>query len=161
MSSPLRVNMIIFLETDIQAALEFYLKLGLVEVFNIPNRWVELQLGDVKIGLCPTSSPVQTIRSTGVVFEIDDVKAFYEKHKTEFDFLGEPKEALHGIMVSIKDPGGNIIDLYQPTPERIKEVLSQDISELKGQGCNDRKSQFCCKDDDSNDECCKPKKGCC
>jgi len=150
MPAPIRLSMVIFLQPDIEKALAFYTKLGLIKIFHLPNRWAELRIGDFKVGLCPTSTPVQTVRSTGVVFEIDDVMAFYERHKTEFTFLAEPKHALHGIMVSIQDPGGNLIDLYQPTPERLKMAVEE--------------GQSCCSDDQA--ACCKPekapaKKGCC
>jgi len=35
-------------------------------------------------------------------------------------------------MVSIKDPNGNIIDLYQPTPKKLRKF----IKEVKEKGVN-------------------------
>ena len=119
-----KVGMIILLEHDVDAAVTFYKKIGLKQIFHIKESWAEFAVGDVKIGLCPTSQEVHD-RITGLVLEVDDVRAFYEKYKDEILFTSKPIEKVHGIMASIKDPGGNIIDLYQPTPEKVQKLVKQ------------------------------------
>lgn len=119
-----KVGMIILLEHDVDAAVEFYKKLGLKQIFHIKESWAEFALGDVKIGLCPTRQEPHD-RITGLVLEVDDVRAFYEKYKNEIQFKAEPVEKVHGLMASIQDPGGNIIDLYQPTPQKVQDLVKE------------------------------------
>lgn len=119
-----KVGMIILLEPDVDAAVSFYKKLGLKQIFHIKESWAEFALGEVKIGLCPTSQEVRD-RITGIVLEVDDVRAFYEQYKNEIPFKSAPIEKVHGIMASIQDPGGNIIDLYQPTPEKVQKMVKE------------------------------------
>ena len=120
-----KVGMLILIEPDLNAASLFYERLGLSKQFELEGRWIEFLIGDVKLGLCATSQP-PVDHHTGMVLEVDDLKLFYEKMKDEIDFAREPMEATHGIMATIKDPGGNLIDLYQPTPEKVKEALSKE-----------------------------------
>lgn len=115
-----KVGMIILMERDLDAAVSFYLRLGLDLKFRMKEKWAEFDIDGVKLGLCPTAQDMQGRRS-GFVLEIADVRQAYEELKSELTFLGEPVEALHGIMVSIQDPGGNVFDLYQPTPEKVYE----------------------------------------
>lgn len=125
-----KVAMIILMQQDVAKAVVFYQNLGLKLLFHLRDKWAEFELGGVKIGLCPTSAPIID-RRVGAVLEVADVQAFYEHHKESGIFLGEPTQALHGSMVSFKDPGGNILDLYQPTPERVKELVKR----VADQGC--------------------------
>lgn len=137
-----KVSMIIFMERDLAAAVEFYKKLGFKLKFHIKDKWAEFELDGIKFGLCPTSEEEGLIR-TGIVLEVDDVKSIFQSNKDWIEFFGEPHEAVHGIMVSFKDPSGNVIDLYQPTPEKVKEILKKAAQE---QG--------------EDDDCCG-KGGCC
>lgn len=140
MQAAKRLSMVILMQKDLDAAVSFYQELGCNLVFRLKDKWAELALNGIQIGLCPSTEDQEDHR-TGLVFEIEDLMAFYKERKDEFCFLRDPLEKIHGIMVSLKDPSGNIIDLYQPTPERIKEVASQAVAE--------------------NDSCCSSKKGCC
>ncbi len=133
-----KLGMIILLEHDLDAAVEFYKRIGLKIIFHIKESWAEFAIGQVKLGLCPTSQKPGE-RVTGIVLELEDVKNFYETYKDSVPFKSEPQEKVHGIMVSMQDPGGNIIDLYQPTPERVqelvKEVVDREQKECKS-ACN-------------------------
>jgi len=119
-----KVGMIILMERDLDAAVSFYLRLGLSLKFRMKEKWAEFDINGVKLGLCPTSQDMQGRRS-GIVLDVTDVRSIYEELKGEVTFIGEPVDALHGIMVSIQDPGGNILDLYQPTPEKVIELAKQ------------------------------------
>lgn len=149
-----RLAMAIMFEPDLEAAVEFYKKLGLKPAFHLKGRWAELMAGTVQIGLCPTDAQLPD-RRTGLVFEVDNVQGLYNVFKDEITFVNEPTEALHGIMASIKDPGGNIIDLYQPTPEKVQA------------NAQNADAASCCKGESADDACCKEqeepasKKGCC
>lgn len=132
-----KVGMIIFMERDLAKAVEFYKDLGFKLKFHLKDKWAEFELENVKIGLCPTSEDLGLVR-TGIVLEINDLKAFVEARKGSIEFFGEPHEAVHGIMISFKDPSGNVLDLYQPTPEKVKELMRKTAQE------------------EGNDSCCKP-----
>ena len=70
-----KVAMIIVMENDLQAAVDFYKKLGLKLIFHVPGRWAEFKISHLQIGLCPTDEKVQYNR-TGIVFEVEDSAAF-------------------------------------------------------------------------------------
>ena len=119
----IKVGMLILMENDLEKAIEFYQKLGFPLVFHLKEKWAELGIGDIKLGLAPTDQQLPD-RHTGIILEIDDVKKAYDELSQKgVTFIREPHEAVHGIMTSIKDPGGNIMDLYQPTPEKVHEVI--------------------------------------
>lgn len=119
----IKVGMLILMENDLEKAIEFYQKLGFPLVFHLKEKWAEMSIGDVKLGLAPTEQQLPD-RHTGIILEIADVKkAYTELAEKGVTFIREPFEAVHGIMTSVKDPGGNIMDLYQPTPEKVNEVI--------------------------------------
>ena len=136
-----KLGMVILLEHDLEAAVEFYTKIGLKPIFHIKESWAEFAIGPVKLGLCPTSQK-PTDRITGLVLEVEDVRKFYETFKNDVPFKSEPQEKVHGIMVSMQDPGGNIVDLYQPTPERVQELVKDVVDREKKEGA------VCCGRDD-------------
>ncbi len=123
-----KMHMVILMQSDLTAAIEFYKQLGVNLIFHIKGKWAEMKLGEVKIGLCPTDHMMDGHR-TGIVLQVADVQEVYDEHKDRISFLTEPKEAVHGIMVSFKDPGGNILDLYQPTPEKVVELVKKTAKE--------------------------------
>lgn len=128
-----KLGMVILLEHDLDAAVEFYTKIGIKPVFHIKESWAEFAIESVKLGLCPTSQK-PTDRITGIVLEVDDVRKFYEQFKDEIPFKSEPQAKVHGIMVSMQDPGGNILDLYQPTPERVQKLVKDVVDREKKEG---------------------------
>lgn len=154
-----KLAMMIVMENDLQVAVEFYQKLGLELVFHVPHRWAEFKINDLQIGLCPTDEKVQLNR-TGIVFEVEDLNTFYQERKDTITFLDKPSEAAHGIMASIQDPSGNILDLYQPTPEKIKELsekLKKEDECCGPKGCSPEQmpdEQGCCSDEQNSEQCC-------
>ena len=152
MTSPVKnVHMLILLENDMPKAIEFYKKLGLQLQFHLENQWAEFMLGDVKIGLCPYSEPLPDRRS-GIVLEVGDVKKLYNEFKDSLTFVGEPVEKVHGIMLGIKDPGGNIIDLYEPTPEKVRDMVEKIKKEENDDCCGGTSDDCKCKA--AGKECC-------
>jgi hypothetical protein len=134
-----KVHMLVLLEHDLPAAITFYQKLGLQLIFELKDQWAELIIDSIKIGLCPVKQELPD-RRPGIVLQVDDLVKFYDEHKANVSFLSEPVFKVHGIMVSFKDPGNNIIDLYQPTPEKVKEF----VDEMKKQEkCCEGKSESC------------------
>ena len=144
------VHMVILMQPDLQKAVDFYQRLGGHLVFQLKDKWAEFRIGSVKLGLCPTSQSMEGHR-TGIVLGVEDVHKAYNELKDTVHFFGEPKEAVHGIMVSFADPAGNILDMYQPTPEKVAEMVKktaatadQELAEggAKSKGC--AKGTDCC-----------------
>ena len=122
----IKVGMIILMQPDLKKAVEFYEKLELKKSFHLEGKWAEFDLGCVKLGFCPTEHPQDNIR-TGVVLEVaQDLHEMYKRLKADgVEFFSEPVVAPHGIMVAFKDVGGNVVDMYQPTPEIYKEFIKE------------------------------------
>jgi predicted enzyme related to lactoylglutathione lyase len=140
-----KLGMVILMEFDLEAAVAFYKKLGFNLKFHLKDQWAEFDLGDIKIGLCPAPKTDNLIR-TGLVFEVGDLEDMFAKLSAEgFPFLNEPVKKIHGIMMSFKDPGNNVIDLYQPTPENLKDLVKKTVEEDTGDCCGSE--QGCCKPD--------------
>lgn len=148
-NQPISMNMFILMENDISKAVAFYQDLGLKLNFHSSNRWAEFDIQGVKMGLAQTTQELPE-RRTGIVLEVDDVQKFYEHHKESgIDFLSEPVEAVHGLILSFRDPGNNILDLYQPTPEKLKAAIKKAAQEAEQKG-------GCCQSEQKEDTgCCK------
>jgi len=138
------VYMVIIMQEDLQKGVEFYTQLGLKEVFHIPSKWCELEVGGVRIGLCPAPE-VPKGHHSGLVFQVEDLNSTYEMLKEKgISFLNEPVTATHGIMVSCADPSGNMFDLYQPTHDKVKKAL-QESGKMCADECKFDASRGCCK----------------
>lgn len=124
----IHVGMVIVMQHDLKSAVAFYKDiLHLPLVFHLENKWAEFDLGCVKFGLCPISEVQDNIR-TGIVLEVqEDLLELYAALKDRVTFLNEPVVAPHGIMVGFKDTGGNILDLYQATPEKLKDLVKETV----------------------------------
>lgn len=136
-----RLAMVILMVTDIEKAVAFYETLGAKVRCLFPKSWAELTLDDVTIAVCHTEED-QGQRRTGLVFAVDDLMSFYATHKEKLIFLAEPVTKLHGIMVSLQDPAGNILELYQATPEKVQEFMKSQKSDTCGP-CGDEDK--CCR----------------
>lgn len=123
---PIKLGMTILMQPDLSKAIEFYKKFGMKLSFHLDGKWAEFDLGCIKLGLCPIEQTQDNIR-TGLVFEVmEDLITLHKKLQAEgVIFINEPVTAPHGIMVGVKDPGGNVFDLYQPTPEKYKEFIEK------------------------------------
>lgn len=140
----MKVGMLILLQPDLEKATAFYQSLGLPLKFHIKEKWAEFAIGDIKLCLCPISENLGD-HHTGVVLEVPDLKAAHESLQAMgVEFINQPVEAVHGIMVSFKDPGGNIIDLYQPTPERLSEFVTKVANQENDGCCSSEQATSCC-----------------
>ena len=152
MNAVKKVAMVIVMQNDLQAAVDFYKKLGLTLVFHVKDRWAEFKINDLQIGLCPTDEKVNLNR-TGIVFEIADLGGFYDAQKEGLSFLDKPTEAAHGLMASIQDPSGNILDLYQPTPEKLQDA--QNCGDACGcEMAPEQVAESCCPSEANQGGCC-------
>lgn len=143
-----QVYMAVLMQSDMAKAVEFYKKLGLELLFQLEGKWAEFALGQVKIGLSPAPE-VQKGTYTGLILQTPDLKKLAEELKADgVEFIAGPEVATHGVMASFLDPSGNRLDLYEPTHEKVREVL-----EKEGKLC--RKSDEVCGDKSKDSGCCK------
>lgn len=125
MNNQIKVGMLILMQHDIEKSVEFYKKIGFPVKFHLKDNWAEFMIGQIKLGLCPTSTEPFD-RHTGIVLEVDDINSLQEFLKGNgIEFIMGPKSSVHGIMASIKDPSGNIMDVYQPTPENVQDFIEK------------------------------------
>ena len=128
-----RLSTLIVIQNDLAAGVAFYKSLGLKLAFEIPSRWAEFILPEgTKLCLCPTSQELNSQRHTGFVFEVKDLKQLHEQLKESTTFVNEPTEKEYGIIASIADPAGNVIDLFEPDPEKIQEMMRKQRSACQG-----------------------------
>jgi predicted enzyme related to lactoylglutathione lyase len=145
-----QIYMAVLQQSNLAAGIKFYEKLGLKLLFQQEGKWAEFGLGQVIIGLA-ASEVIEKGRYTGLVLKVADLKALAAELRDDgVEFVVEPQVATHGVMASFLDPSGNRIDLYEPTHQKVREVL-----EKEGKMCSDSGSD---KDDACGD---KPKGGCC
>ncbi len=142
----MNVCMLILKQPNLNDAISFYKTLGLPLKFQVKNSWAEFEIGAVKLGLCPTDHEAME-RHTGIVLQVQGLKELYERLKNQLTFKSEPIEKVHGIMVSIIDPGKNIIDLYEPTPEKVQKLMKDIVKkdeEQQGEmtGSNSKSRSF-------------------
>lgn len=136
-----RVNMLILMQPDLEAAVTFYSALGLVKKFHLKEKWAEFDVQGVSLGLCPISATDLPDRRTGIVLEVEDLRKLHQELIDYVQFMSEPVEAIHGLMVSFRDPGGNILDLYQPTSEKVQDMAKEMVEKEKkcGSSCCSKK----------------------
>lgn len=122
--------MLVLKQHDLVKGIEFYQSIGLRLKFHLKDSWAEFEIGGVKVGLCPTSQEPAD-RVSGIVFQVSNLRQFYKDHKETVFFKSEPVEKVHGIMATIKDPSGNLIDLYEPTPQKVQDLVKRVVEEDK------------------------------
>ncbi len=142
MSQTCQLAMVILMVNDVEKAVTFYETLGAQKKCLFPKSWAELSLEGITIALCHTDQE-QGQRRTGLVFAVKDLIAFHAEHKATINFIEEPITKLHGIMSSLQDPSGNIIELYQATPDKVREFMEK------------QKDAGCCKGEKSPEEGCR------
>jgi catechol 2,3-dioxygenase-like lactoylglutathione lyase family enzyme len=117
-----RISMFILMQYNLEQAIDFYTKLGFKLGFQLKDQWAEFDADGIKIGLAQTPTELPE-RRTGIILEVDDLNNFCDEMDAKGIACSERIERLHGIMSSIKDPGNNILEVYQATPEKVQEAL--------------------------------------
>ena len=91
----IKVGMIIVMEPDLEKSVKFFKDLGFPLKFHLEEKWAEFAIGDVKMGLCPTSSEVIE-HHTGVILEVPE-----GQEKPSFQWLPASERSL---MIQIHPP---------------------------------------------------------
>lgn len=119
------LSMIILMQHDLDAAVAFYEKIGFSCTFHIPQQWAEMTDGRINLGLAHTLEELP-LRRTGLVFNIANLQEWCSLVEGQGIHCSDTLEQVHGIMSSITDPGNNILELYQPTPEKLQKALEEE-----------------------------------
>jgi catechol 2,3-dioxygenase-like lactoylglutathione lyase family enzyme len=124
MNNSPRFSMIVLLQNDLEAAISFYASLGAEVIFRVEGQWAELNFDGVRIGLAVANEELPE-RRCGIILEIPDLRAWCEAQESHGVKTVPVIERVHGLMSAVSDTGNNIIEFYQPTPERVKEALGK------------------------------------
>jgi predicted enzyme related to lactoylglutathione lyase len=103
---------------DLKSALKFYRdQLGLVEswregetvAFKLPGTEVELMIDPLGEGAHDT---------TGPMFELPSVDAFYAAQQGTMEFVRKPSDIPPGRWAAVKDPSGNMLYVFDLSKQR-------------------------------------------
>ena len=106
---------VVFRVSDINRSCDFYEKsLGLKIAYREGN-WVEVDLGQVHLGLNQTE-PAGGGRNPYVSLLVDDLNATVATLKERgVEFVGEIVTESYGRVITVKDPDGNQFELFEPS----------------------------------------------
>lgn len=125
-TNEIKVSMFSLVQNDLDAAIEFYKKLGFPLTFQVPGKWAEFDIKGIKLFLYRVEEALPE-RYTGLALEVPDLQAFFDEYKDKgIEFINPPQQVDYAVVSSIKDPGNNIIGLVQPTPEKVRSMMNQD-----------------------------------
>lgn len=115
MESPRRLQNV-FVVADRPAELHaFYAQaLGLQLKFRDQDRWIQYAVGNTSVALaCPEEAAPAT-SGVVMVFEVDDFTAAAERVAAAGgEVLGTRDMGAHGAVLSLRDPEGNIVQLFK------------------------------------------------
>ena len=122
MESPKRLQNV-FVVAERPAELhEFYESaLGLQLKFRDKDRWIQYGVGNTSVALACREEAVPATAGVVMVFEVDDFAAAAERVSAlGGEVLGTRDMGSHGAVLSLRDPEGNIVQLFKrqgtPTP---------------------------------------------
>jgi predicted enzyme related to lactoylglutathione lyase len=120
MESPKRLQNV-FVVAERPARLhEFYESaLGLQLKFRDKDRWIQYGVGNTSVALASREEAVPATAGVVMVFEVEDFAATAERVAASGgEVLGIRDMGSHGTVLSLRDPEGNIVQLFkrQGTP---------------------------------------------
>jgi catechol 2,3-dioxygenase-like lactoylglutathione lyase family enzyme len=104
---------IVFKVSDIARSCDFFeKKLGLKIAYREDN-WAEVDLNAVHLGLMP-SEQAGGARNPFLSLLVDDINATVATLKERgVEFVGDVKDETFGKLITVKDPDGNLFDLFE------------------------------------------------
>ena len=114
----LRVQNAYYATSDVAATARFYREgLGLQERFRDGDRWVQFGVGGVNVAVACPEEAAQGQQGACVVFEVADLAAMCERVTQHGGtVVAERDMGSHGRTVTVRDPGGNILQLLSRGP---------------------------------------------
>lgn len=93
--------------------------LGLQLKFRDKDRWIQYGVGNGNVALACREEAVPATSGVVMVFEVEDFAAVAERVAASGgEVLGVRDMGSHGAVLSLRDPEGNVVQLFkrQPTP---------------------------------------------
>lgn len=106
---------------NLERAIEFYR-----DVLGLPLRvqgsfGAEFLTGEVRVAVHPAVHPESKAlvgRHTGLTFHVDGLLHFCgDLHAKGVTFIAEPSQEAYGIMAMVADPDGNVVALWEGSPQ--------------------------------------------
>ncbi|MBB3178291.1 VOC family protein [Variovorax sp. Sphag1AA] len=120
MDSPKRLqNVFVVAERPAELNNFYESALGLQLKFRDKDRWIQYGVGGSNVALACREEAVPATSGVVMVFEVDDFTAVAERVAASGgEVLGMRDMGSHGAVMSLRDPEGNIVQLFkrQATP---------------------------------------------
>lgn len=122
MESPKRLqNVFVVAERPAELHAFYASALGLQLKFRDQDRWIQYAVGNTSVALACREEAVPATSGVVMVFEVDDFTDAAERIRAAGgEVLGTRDMGAHGAVLSLRDPEGNIVQLFQrqgtPTP---------------------------------------------
>jgi predicted enzyme related to lactoylglutathione lyase len=120
MDSPKRLqNVFVVAERPAELHAFYESALGLQLKFRDKDRWIQYGVGNTSVALACREEAVPATSGVVMVFEVDDLEVSAERIAASGgEVLGIRDMGAHGAVLSLRDPEGNIVQLFkrQGTP---------------------------------------------
>jgi predicted enzyme related to lactoylglutathione lyase len=122
MDSPKRLqNVFVVAERPAELHAFYESALGLQLKFRDKDRWIQYGVGNTSVALACREEAVPATSGVVMVFEVDDLEVSAERIAASGgEVLGIRDMGAHGAVLSLRDPEGNIVQLFKrqgtPTP---------------------------------------------
>ena len=115
MESPKRLqNVFVVAERPAELHAFYETALGLQMKFRDKDRWVQYAVGNTSVALACREEALPATSGLGMVFEVDDFTATAERVAAAGgQVLGTRDMGAHGAVLSLRDPEGNIVQLFK------------------------------------------------
>ncbi|WP_234831253.1 VOC family protein [Rhodopseudomonas palustris] len=111
----MKLKQVYLTANDPERLATFYEGLGLKVRFADPGKWIQFVSDAAAFCVAgPTESVSSQLQDAVVVFDVDDLEAAVERAAAMGAEVGAVRDmASHGRAVTLRDPGGNVIQFYQ------------------------------------------------
>jgi predicted enzyme related to lactoylglutathione lyase len=115
MPSPKRLQNVYVVAERPAALHEFYTSaLGLQLKFRDQDRWIQYGVGNTSVALSCKEEALPATSGVVMVFEVDDFGDTVERVRAAGgEVLGTRDMGDHGAVLSLRDPEGNIVQLFK------------------------------------------------
>lgn len=115
MASPKRLQNVFVVAEQPDRLHAFYAQaLGLQLKFRDEDRWIQYGVGNTNVALASRAEAMPATTGVVMVFEVDSFDAVAERVRAGGgELLGERDMGDHGAVLSLRDPEGNIVQLFK------------------------------------------------
>lgn len=115
MESPKRLqNVFVVAERPAELHAFYETALGLQMKFRDKDRWIQYAVGNTSVALACREEALPATSGLVMVFEVDDFTATAERVAAAGgQVLGTRDMGAHGAVLSLRDPEGNIVQLFK------------------------------------------------